>query len=280
MLVKAYAKINLSLDVVGKKADGYHLLKMIMQSIELYDTIELKKIHSGIRVICDKEYVPTDERNLAYKAAELFKKTYGLQGGVEIIINKLIPVSAGLAGGSTDAAAVLKAMRNLFKPELKNQQLMDIGLRIGADVPYCIVGGTALCQGIGEEITPLNNFSNHILVLVKPNFGVSTKEVYERIDVDKIYKHPETEKLMAAVNKNNLYYVAKNMRNVLENVTLKKHSILKDIKDEMISQGALGALMSGSGPSVFGMFDDMLKAQQCFEKMKTKYRETFITRTI
>lgn len=280
MLIKAYAKINLSLDVVGKREDGYHTLQMIMQTIDLYDLINIKKTDKGINISCNKQYIPTDERNLAYKAAELFMKTYNVCEGIDIYIKKYIPVAAGLAGGSTDAAAVLKAIRNMYRPDISDEKIMKLGLNIGADVPYCVVGGTALCEGIGEKIRKLNSFKNHILVVVKPAFGVSTKEVYKNLDINKIKRHPDTNLLISSIEANNLNSLARNMKNVLENVTLYKHVVLKDIKKEMINMGAQGTLMSGSGPTIFAFFSDMLKAQLCYDKMKKKYRETFITRTI
>jgi 4-diphosphocytidyl-2-C-methyl-D-erythritol kinase len=280
MLLKAYAKINISLDVVGKREDGYHLLRMIMQNIDLYDLINIEKSTNGINISSNKPYIPTDERNLGYKAAKLFMEKYNLQGGVDINIRKNIPVAAGLAGGSTDAAAVLKGMRSIYDVNVSDEELMELGLKIGADVPYCIMGGTALCEGIGEKITPLKSFKDHIMIVVKPPFGVSTKEVYQSLDISRIYKHPDTEGLMQAVEKNDLKYVCGNMKNILENVTLRKHVLLKDIKNDMLRMGALGAMMSGSGPTVFSFFDDMLKAQHCYEKFKLKYNEVFITRTI
>ena len=186
MLIKSYAKINLSLDVIGKRVDGYHLLKMIMQSIDLCDDIKIEKSLEGIKISCDKEYVPTDSKNLVYKAAQLFFDTFEINSnGVNIDIVKNIPVAAGLAGGSSNAAAVLKAMRNMYMPDITDEKLMKLGLQIGADVPYFICGGTALCEGIGEIITPLKPFNNHIVVLVKPSFGVSTKDVYEKLEINK-----------------------------------------------------------------------------------------------
>lgn len=281
MRIKAYAKVNISLDIVGKReSDGYHLLKMIMQGIDLYDVIDIDKQREGITITCNKNYVPVDERNLAYKAAALFKEIYDIKDGVKINIIKNIPVSAGLAGGSTDGAAVLKVMNKLFNINASNEELMKIGLSLGADIPYCIQGGTALCEGIGEVITPLDSFKDKIIVLVKPSFGVSTKEVYKNFDINKVRKHPETEKLIEAMKNNDLNFVAENMKNLLENVTLRKHKVLIRIKEEMNSCGAMGAMMSGSGPTVFAFFDDMFKAQMCFERMKDKYYDVFITRTI
>ncbi len=280
MLLRAYAKINISLDVVGKREDGYHLLEMIMQNIDLYDVIDMKKSDSGIKLNCNKQYVPKDERNLAYKAAKLFIDEYNVKSGIEIDIVKNIPVAAGLAGGSADAAAVLKGMRDMFCPQVSDSELMKLGLRLGADVPYCVLGGTALCKGIGEVIIPMKPFRNYILVLVKPNFGVSTKDVYMNIDIDKIKKHPETELIIKAMSNNNIINVGRKLKNVLENVTLKRYGVLKKIKDQMLEMGSCGALMSGSGPSVYGFFEDMLTAQRCFEKLKKNYEEVFITRTI
>jgi len=280
MLLKAYAKINLSLDVVGKRDDGYHLLRMIMQSIDLYDTIQIVKKGQGVELLCDKPYVPSDGRNIAYKAAELFMSEYKVDVGVSIDIKKNIPVAAGLAGGSADAAAVLKGMRDLFKPEIRDTELMELGVQVGADVPFCILGGTALCEGIGEKVTRLAPFRDKILILVKPPFSVSTKTVYQQLDINKIRAHPPTDKLIEAMDKQDLAYVSKNMKNVLENVTLSKHRTLKILKNQFLEMGATGSMMSGSGPSVFGFFEDMLTAQRCYDSMKSRYKETFITRTI
>lgn len=279
MKIKAYAKINISLDIVGKREDGYHLLEMIMQSIDLYDEISIEKQKEDITITCDKQYVPVDERNLAYKAAKLFKEEYNITSGVSININKNIPVCAGLAGGSTDAAAVLKIMNKLFDINASEEKLMELGLKLGADVPYCISGGTAICKGIGEQVTKLKPFKDKILVLVKPPFGVSTKVVYQEFNLDKVRNHPNTDLLIKAIENDNLEEVCNNMKNLLENVTLRKHKILINIKEEMKRYGSIGTMMSGSGPTVFAFFDDMLSAQRCFEKMKLKYNDVFITRT-
>lgn len=283
MKMKAYAKINIALDAIGKREDNYHLLRMIMQTVDLYDVIDIEKSNdSSISISCNKHYVPTDERNLAYKAAVLFRENFNIKDGVKISIKKNIPVAAGMAGGSTNAAAVLVIMNKLFNVNASLEELKELGLKIGADVPYCIEGGTALCEGIGEVITPLKPFENKILVVLKPNFGVSTKEVYTNLDINKIRKHVNIEELIEAMENDDLNYVAKNMKNVLENVTLKKHSVLKAIKEDMRRSGALGAMMSGSGPTVFAFFDDMLTAQRAFEFLKGKYKysDVYITRTI
>ena len=280
MEIKAYAKINIALDIVGKREDGYHLLRMIMQSIDLYDIIEINKINSGINLKCNKHYVPTDERNLAYKAAKLFMETYSIKDGVEIELIKHIPVSAGLAGGSTDAAGVLKLMNKMFNINASEEELKVLGLKLGADIPYCISGGTALCEGVGEKITQLKGFKDKILVLIKPPFGVSTKEVYKSFDLTKVIFHPRIEALIEAMGNDDIYFVANNMKNLLENVTLRRHRVLMNIKEEVKIEGSIGTMMSGSGPTVFAFFDDMLKAQVCYDNMKKKYKDVFITRTI
>lgn len=280
MKIKAYAKVNISLDVIGKRQDGYHLLEMILQTIDLYDFVEVAKSEKGIEIVCNKSYVPTDERNLAYKAARLFLDNYNIKSGVKIDIFKNIPVSAGMAGGSTNAAAVLKLMNKVFEVNAPIKELMRLGIKIGADIPYCILGGTALCKGIGENITELEPFNNCILVIVKPSFGVSTKEVYGDLNLELIRKHPKTEVIINAMKRNDLNSICRNMRNVLENVTINKHRVIKSIKVDMLELGAIGSLMSGSGPTVFGIFGDMLTAQRCYDTMKDKYRDVYITRTI
>ncbi|MBE6062267.1 MAG: 4-(cytidine 5'-diphospho)-2-C-methyl-D-erythritol kinase [Clostridium butyricum] len=280
MKIKAYAKINIALDVVGKREDGYHLLKMIMQTVDLYDIIDLTKCNSGINLKCNKHYVPTDDKNLAYKAAKVFMETYSIESGVNINIIKNIPVSAGLAGGSTDAAAVIKLMNKVFNINAGDDELEKIALKIGADVPYCINGGTALCEGIGEKLTKLKPFKNKIVVLVKPPFGVSTKEVYKSFDLSKVVFHPKTNELINAIENDDIYFVANNMKNLLENVTLKKHKVISNIKLELNENGAISSMMSGSGPTVFAFFDDMLKAQKCYDEMKKKFKDVYITRTI
>lgn len=280
MYLRAYAKINISLDVLDRREDGYHIVKMIMQSVDLYDEINVEKCESGIHIHCNKPYIPTDERNIANKAAKLFLEEYNINSGVNINIKKNIPIAAGMAGGSTDAASVLKAMREIFNIKASDEELMEIGVKVGADVPYCIVGGTAVCEGIGEILTPIKSFKDKILVVIKPNFGVSTKEVYNSLDLSKIIKHVETEKIVKAIENDDLDIVCSNMKNILENVTLNKYKVLKSIKRDLSKLGAKGALMSGSGPTIFAFFEDMLKAQRAFEEFRDKYKEVFITRTI
>ncbi|MGL4990026.1 MAG: 4-(cytidine 5'-diphospho)-2-C-methyl-D-erythritol kinase [Sarcina sp.] len=283
MKKKAYAKINIALDAISKREDGYHLLRMIMQTVDIYDEIELNKNNSGkINIVTDKYYLPTDEKNLAYKAAKLFMDTYAIKQGVDINIKKNIPVCAGMAGGSTDAATVLYLMNKVFNKKVNKQKLEELAVKIGADVPYCIEGGTALCEGIGEKITKLKPFKDKILIVVKPSFGVSTKDIYKDLDISKIRKHADIEGLIKCMSRDDLYGVSTRMRNVLENVTIKKHRAIREIKDKMRTFGAVGTMMSGSGPTVFGFFEDMLVAQRAYEKIKELYpsNDIFITRTI
>lgn len=280
MKAKAYAKINLSLDVVGKREDGYHLLEMIMQNVDIYDELEFKICNEGIKINCDGGNIPLNKNNLIYKAIDLFFKTYDIKSGIEVSVVKNIPVAAGMAGGSADAAVTLKCMRDMFKNDVTDEELMKLGLQIGADVPYCILGGTALCEGIGEVVTPLKSFKGKTLVVVKPNFGVSTVWVYKNIDINKIHKHPKTKELIGAIKSDDLMYICNNMRNVLENVTIKEYPVIRKIKEQMIEYGAIGSMMSGSGPTVFGFFDDDKKAEEYYEVVKEKYNKCYITKTI
>ncbi|MEG0308161.1 MAG: 4-(cytidine 5'-diphospho)-2-C-methyl-D-erythritol kinase [Clostridium sp.] len=282
MNIKAYGKINIALDVIGKRIDGYHLLRMIMQTVDIYDELSFEPISEveGIHITSNKESVPTDCRNLVYKAIELFCDTYGIKKAIKVHIEKNIPVEAGMAGGSTDAAGALRAMRDLYKAEVSDEELMKLGVRIGADVPYCIKGGTALCEGIGEVITMIEPFSDKILVVVKPNFGVSTVQTYKNFKLDKVKNHPNVDGLIEAIRRDDLIYVAENMMNLLENVTVEEHEEINDIKKFMCDEGALGAMMSGSGPTVFGFFETESGAACCANKLRIRYNEVFVTKTI
>lgn len=280
MKEKAYAKINLALDVVGKKENGYHLLKMIMQSIDLYDEVDVEMKESGITLECDKEFVPTDESNIAFKAAKYYFEESGINKGCHIKIKKNIPVAAGLAGGSTDGAAVLRILNKLNDNNLNEEKLYDLALKLGADVPFCIHGGTALCEGVGEIITQLDDFENHKLLLVKPPFGVSTKEVFQKYNMDRVKLHPNIDEMIIGLRNNDIEMVSMNLKNVLENVTMNKHKVLKKIKADFIDFGALGSLMSGSGPSMFGFYTDENKMEKAIKHFKIKYREIFKVKTI
>ncbi len=278
--LEAHAKINLSLDVLNKREDGYHNLKMIMQTIQLHDTISIQKISSGVEIDCVASYVPNNNTNIAYKAAEAMLNKYNLGAGVRIKIDKKIPVAAGLAGGSTDAAAVIKGINSLFNLGIKQNEMMDIGLTIGADVPYCIMGGTALAEGIGEELTSLSLLSNIPILIVKPQIGVSTAWVYKNLNLDKVINRPNTEALISAIQNKDISYIAQNMRNVLESVTVIKHPIIEKIKNNLLEEGAIGSMMSGSGPSVFAIFNDKDKAIGAYKKMKKSKNECILTYTI
>ena len=277
---KAYAKINLSLDVIGKRKDGYHDLKMIMQSIDLYDTIRLEIRESGIEIISDAEFIPLNDTNIAWKAAETFFKATGLKGGCTIKIEKNIPVAAGLAGGSTDRACVLRMLNEYYNEPLKREELIDAAKAIGADVPFCLYGGTAICEGVGEKITQLPDFEGHRVVLIKPPFGVSTKEVFQKFNLERTKIHPETEVMIEKIKENDLEGSAELLKNVLENVTANKHKVIKRIKEDFVKNGALGSLMSGSGPSVYGLFDDEKAAQNTVRFFSSKYRQIFNIKTI
>lgn len=258
---KAYAKINLVLDVLGTLPNGYHEVRMIMQTVDIWDELTLEKTQSGIVITTDSGELPTDENNLIYKAAKLMQEEFGIPGGVRIHLQKNIPIAAGMAGGSTDAAAALKGINELYELGVPEERLMELGVRIGADVPYCVMGGTALAEGIGERLTSLPAPPSCSLVVVKPDLNVSTKEVYTRLDAMSGYEHPDIDGMIAAIGRNDLEGVAGRLGNVLQPVTMQLCPSIGMICEEMRHQGALGSLMSGSGPTVFGIFDDLGKAQ-------------------
>lgn len=277
--LKARAKINLSLDVTGKRADGYHEVKMVMQTVKLHDVVVLEPVQDGIEVVCNNRWIPSGPGNIAYKAAELLIDKCNIKSGIRIIIDKKIPVAAGLAGGSSDAAAVLKGMSRIFSLGLDEAELMSVGKQVGADVPYCIKGGTMLAEGIGELLTPLNPLPPTDVVLIKPRIGVSTAWVYKNLELDKIVTRPDTGMLIKAISDNKIEILAKNMTNVLETVTAKKYDIIKEAKERLIELGAIGSMMSGSGPSVFGIFVDNQSAERAFKAAKDDRWECFLTET-
>lgn len=261
--LKALAKINLGLDVVRRREDGYHEVRMIMQTINMYDKLELSKTEEDkITVETNVNFLPTNENNLVYKAADLLKKEFGIKQGIHIKLSKFIPVAAGMAGGSSDAAAVLYGMNKMFQLGLTKKQLMERGVKLGADIPYCIMRGTALAEGIGEVLTPLNPAPQCHVLIAKPGISVSTKYVYENLHANELEHHPDIDGMLAAIEANDLYGLASKMENVLETVTIKEYPIIEEIKDCMKANGAMNAMMSGSGPTVFGLFDD----KECAEK--------------
>ena len=275
--LKSRAKINLSIDVLGKRQDGYHLVEMIMQTIDLYDLIEInEKDNDQITIKSTSDEIPLDCNNLVYKAANLIKKTFNINKGVEIHIKKNIPVAAGMAGGSSNAAAVLVGLNKLWNLNLSNQQLEKIGLKLGADVPFCINGGAVLASGIGEELTPIKGLTKDVCILVcKPDLFVSTKEVYECIDSKDIDKRPNNKFLIECLKNEDTRQLAENMFNVLEGVTMDKHPVIQQIKDIMTNNRALGAMMSGSGPTVFGLYENREDAVKCKAILEKQFKQTF-----
>lgn len=278
--LKANAKINISLDVMAKREDGYHDVCMIMQEVGIYDELDINVINRDIKIELDNNSIPTDDRNTAYKAAKLIIDKFNIQKGISIKINKKIPSEAGLAGGSSDAAAVIKGMNELFSLGMSLDDMMDIGKDIGADVPFCILGGTALAEGIGEKLKRLTSFKNVNLVIAKPEFGVSTPYIYKKFDNHKLNNRPDTKSLIDFIDNGDINKIAKNMYNVLEEVTADEHEEIVDLEKMMLENGALGAMMSGSGPTVFGIFENTQKAEACYKTMEGKVKYLFVTKTV
>lgn len=279
--VRSRAKINLSLDVLGKRPDGYHEVKMIMQQVDLYDEITMieRRDREDIEIETNCDFIPKGKGNVAYRAAEELKKEFNIPWGLDIIIHKNIPVAAGLAGGSSNAAAVLQGLNQLWQLRLTKEDLMDFGVKIGADVPFCIMGGAAIAEGIGERLTAINGLENVWMVLAKPAISVSTAEVYSHLDLSKIEKRPDTNKLLKAIEEKDLYTLSKNMVNVLETVTESKYPIIKQLKRKMIEYQALGSMMSGSGPTVFGIFKKYEKAKSAYDNLKMINRQTYLVQS-
>lgn len=269
--LKALAKINLGLDVLGKRENGYHDVRMIMQSIYLYDDVKIeRKTAPGIELSSNLFFLPTGDGNIAYKAAQMLIEEFGIEEGVRITLHKHIPVAAGMAGGSSNAAAVLFGMNRLFGLKLSRQELMERGVKLGADVPYCIMRGTVLAEGIGEELKKLPAMPKCTVLIAKPPISVSTKVVYEALDACEIVRHPDIDGLMEALEKENLQEVAAHMGNVLEDVTIPMHPEIAEIKQVMKDCGALNAMMSGSGPTVFGLFENKMAARKAQRVIREK----------
>lgn len=273
MQLKALAKINLGLDVLRRREDGYHEVRMIMQTVRIFDRIQLiKQEKNGIRVRTNLYYLPANENNLVYKAANLLFEEFGLPGGLSIDLKKYIPVAAGMAGGSSDAAAVLYGMNRMYGLELSQEELMKRGVKIGADVPYCLMRGTALAEGIGEVLSPLPPMPPCNILVAKPGISVSTKFVYENLHANELKadQHPDTDGILEALRRQDLKGMAECMKNgnVLETVTVSAHPVIEKIKGVMEEQGALVALMSGSGPTVFGIFEDRNKARRAMSVLR------------
>lgn len=278
--IKARAKINISLDVLRRRDDGYHDVRMIMQTVNLYDKINLKKIKSDqIKLQTNLPFLPVDKRNLVYKVVQYIKEEYAIETGVFIDLFKVIPVAAGLAGGSSDAAATIIAMNKLFDLDMTMDKMMEIGTKFGADIPYCLMRGTALSEGIGEKLTPLKSFPKAYVVIAKPNISVSTAFVYNNLDVSNIKERPDTEAIIQGIEAGDLHGICRALGNVLETVTMKEYPVIERIKTFMINNGAIGALMSGSGPSVYGLCDDKQSAYHLAHQLKVKNMAKFIYTT-
>lgn len=269
--LKAYGKVNLGLDVLRKREDGYHEVRMIMQTVGLYDKIDIYlKETPGIEVVTNLYYLPVNENNLVYKAARLLMDEFQVLHGVRIHLNKFIPVSAGMAGGSSDAAAVLFGVNKMFQLGLTREELMERGVKIGADVPYCLMRGTALSEGIGEILTPLPDMPQCQILIAKPGISVSTKFVYEHLDLSALRKedHPDIDGMIQAIGNHNIYQVSERLGNVLETVTIPEYPVIARIKEKIKELGAVNAMMSGSGPTVFGIFTSPRAAQQAYEELR------------
>ena len=269
MRLQAFAKINLGLDVLGKREDGYHEVRMIMQTIRMYDQLDMRKsVEPGIHLTTNKKYIPVDENNLVWRAAKLMMDTCGIMEGVSIHLHKVIPVAAGMAGGSSDAAATLVGMNRLFHCGLSKEKLMELGVQIGADVPYCVLRGTALAEGIGEKLTVLPPMPDCWILIGKPGISVSTKYVYTTLDLNTDTVHPDIDGMKKALEDGNLYGNTERMGNVLQDVTIPAYPEVERIKEQMKTLGAVNAMMSGSGPTVFGIFDNEEKAQEACQKLR------------
>lgn len=280
MLIKANAKINLALDVLGERPNGYHDVKMIMQSVDLYDELNIEKTgDSSIIITCENNELECNESNLIYKAAKRIMEYVGREDGVRIELTKNIPIAAGMAGGSTDAAATLVGLNQLFNYGLSNEELREIGVKLGADIPFCIEGGTYLSEGIGEILTPIDPAPDCYLVIAKPDISVSTKFVYDNLTLDEHTPHPDVDAMLDAIKAGNLMDVCSNLGNILELVTVDAYPVIADIKRILLEEGAINSLMSGSGPTVFGIFDSKDKAEKALEVLhkKVDFRQGFVT---
>lgn len=277
---KAYGKINIGLDVLRKRSDGYHEVKMIMQTVSLYDRITITRLEdsSDIELETNLSFLPTNDNNIVYKAAKLLKDEFSIQDGLAIKLEKHIPVAAGMAGGSTDAATTLELLNTMFSLGLSKEDLMKRAVTLGADVPYCILKGTALSEGIGEVLTPLTPIMPCYILIVKPPIHVSTKFVYENLKLDELETHPDIDVIVDAIHAGDVYAMANNMGNVLESVTEETYPVISSIKQLMIENGAISSLMSGSGPTVFGIYDneDAIHDAATFFKLNYPSYRTYV----
>lgn len=282
MRLRAMAKINLGLDIIGKREDGYHEVRMIMQTIRMYDVLEIRKKSSpGISLSTNLPYIPCDERNLVYKAAKILMDEFHVEEGLSMKLTKSVPVAAGMAGGSSDAAAAFVGVNRLFHLGLSQEELMKRAVQVGADVPYCVMRGTALAEGIGEKLTRLPDLPGCYILIGKPGINVSTRTAYENLDLNEIRRRPDIDGMIRDINNKDLYSMTGKMENVFEPGIMAKYPVIREIRDLMEKQGALKAMMSGSGPTVFGIFDDAGKMQNAARALKKSglAKTVFATRT-
>lgn len=276
--LKSRAKINLSIDVLGKREDGYHLVEMIMQTIDLYDVIKIIELSSDDIILkSNSSDIPLDDNNIVYKAINLLKNKFNINKGIEIFIQKNIPIAAGMAGGSSNAAAVLVGLNKLWGLDLSELDLQKLGFKLGADVPFCISGKAALAQGVGEELSFIKGLPKDISILIcKPEIFVSTKDVYEGLDLNNIQNRPDNKKLLEDLRQENIQSLAKNMVNVLESVTSIHYREIKEIEKVMMENGALGSMMSGSGPTVFGLYKNREDALKSEKELLKNYKQVYV----
>lgn len=274
--IDANGKINIAIDVIEKRQDGYHNIEAIMHSIKLHDTLRITKKLSGITIECNNKNVPFGRENLAYKAAEIIRSKFNIKDGVRIVIKKRIPVSAGLGGGSSDAAACLKAMNQMFCLGLKSDELVDLGRLIGADVPFCVLGETAFAQGKGDILTRIECKPKINIILIKPDIRISTEWAYNNLTLGKTQNKPDIRLLINALTQNNIKYVAANMRNAFEGLIERFYPQVKHIKNALNESGAIGSIMSGSGPTVFGIYEDVDVMEKAYEEFCGRDMECFI----
>ena len=280
IIEKAPAKINLGLDVLGKRADGYHELEMVMSSVDLADRLIMEELEEDKIIIeTNKAFLPIDKRNNVYQAASIVKKRYGINKGILIRITKNIPVAAGLGGGSTDCAAALRGMDRLWQLGLTMPELIDIGMEVGTDVPYCIYGTTAFISGKGEKVTPLRPMPQCWVVFVKPRLSVSTGKIFQEVDLDQLH-HPDIQELSDAILAEDYQRMIAAMGNSLESITIPKHPVVQQIKERMMKYGADVALMTGSGPTVFALCQKYSRAQRVYNALKGFCEEVYLVRTL
>lgn len=284
MKLISYGKINMFLNIVGKRKNGYHDIETLIQRIDLFDEIELSvdKHFMGIdiEISCNNEDIPVDDRNLCYKSTKWFMKRYNLNGKVRIYIHKNIPMCAGLGGGTSNGAEIIKGLNKIYNLGISTQTLCKESILLGADFPYSIIGGTVLCEGIGDKVTPIKPLDSNIILIVKPDFGFSTNEVYENFNIKYMRYNINKKNFIDFINTGDIYAICKNVSNTLEYSSIGLMDIIRDIKLRFIENGAIGSTMSGSGSSVYGIFDNLYRAQMCYEEFKKDFKSVFLTRTI